>query len=57
MRNSPGKCWKARCTANGSIALPMPIFFALSGTLVYDWFARFDEGAAIAANFLVSSSC
>src|SRR5271163_2804562 len=36
-------------------ALPMPVFFALSGTLVYKWFSRFDEGAAIAANFLVSA--
>jgi drug/metabolite transporter (DMT)-like permease len=36
-------------------ALPMPAFFALSGTLVYQWFSDFDETAAIAANFLVSS--
>ena len=36
-------------------ALPMPIFFALSGTLVYFWFREFDESAVIAANFLVSS--
>jgi drug/metabolite transporter (DMT)-like permease len=36
-------------------ALPMPIFFALSGTLVYKWFSKFDEGAAIAANFVVSA--
>jgi drug/metabolite transporter (DMT)-like permease len=36
-------------------ALPMPIFFALSGTLVYVWFGQFDEGAAIAANFVVSA--
>ena len=35
-------------------ALPMPIFFALSGTLVYIWFGDYDEGAAIAANFVVS---
>jgi hypothetical protein len=37
-------------------ALPMPIFFALSGTLVYDWFSRYTESAAIAANFLVSAT-
>ncbi len=36
-------------------ALPMPAFFALSGTLVYRWFSEFDESAAIAANFAVSS--
>jgi drug/metabolite transporter (DMT)-like permease len=33
-------------------ALPMPAFFALSGTLVYRWFSDFDEPAAIAANFV-----
>ena len=37
-------------------ALPMPAFFALSGTLVYQWFSDFDETAAIAANFVVSSA-
>ena len=37
-------------------ALPMPVFFALSGTLVYEWFREFDEGAAISANFLVSAA-
>ena len=36
-------------------ALPMPAFFALNGTLVYKWFSDFDESAAIAANFVVSS--
>lgn len=36
-------------------ALPMPAFFALSGTLVYRWFSDYDESAAIAANFVVSS--
>lgn len=36
-------------------ALPTPIFFALSGTLVFKWFSEFDEQAAIAANFVVSS--
>jgi hypothetical protein len=33
----------------------MPVFFALSGTLVYEWFSDFDESAVIAANFVVSS--
>jgi drug/metabolite transporter (DMT)-like permease len=36
-------------------AIPVPIFFALSGTLVGHWFPQFDEAAAIAANFLVSA--
>jgi drug/metabolite transporter (DMT)-like permease len=36
-------------------AIPMPIFFALSGTLVGHWFAEFDEAATIAANFVVSA--
>jgi drug/metabolite transporter (DMT)-like permease len=36
-------------------AIPMPIFFALSGTLVFKWFREFDESAVIAANFLISA--
>ena len=39
-----------------ALALPMPIFFALSGTLVYEWFRAYDEAAAIASNFLVSAA-
>ena len=35
--------------------LPMPIFFALSGTLVWKWFSEYDESAAISANFMFSS--
>jgi drug/metabolite transporter (DMT)-like permease len=35
-------------------AIPMPIFFALSGTLIGKWFAGFEESAIIAANFVVS---
>ena len=38
-----------------AFAIPMPIFFAISGTLVRKWFFDYDEGAAIAANFVVSS--
>lgn len=38
-----------------SYAIPIPIFFALSGTLVCKWFSGFDKSAAIAANFTVSS--
>jgi drug/metabolite transporter (DMT)-like permease len=36
-------------------AIPIPILYALSGTLVGKWFSEFDESAAIAANFVVSS--
>jgi drug/metabolite transporter (DMT)-like permease len=36
-------------------ALPAPIFFTLGGTLVFKWFSNFEEAAAIAANFVVSS--
>jgi len=35
--------------------IPIPIFFALSGTLVGQWFHGVDEGASIAANFIVSA--
>ena len=36
-------------------AIPVPICSALGGTLVCKWFARYDELAAIAANFAVSA--
>jgi hypothetical protein len=36
-------------------SIPMPIFFALSGTLVFKWFREFDESAVIGANFLISA--
>jgi hypothetical protein len=36
-------------------ALPAPIFFTLGGTLVFNWFSEFEDSAAIAANFAVSS--
>jgi hypothetical protein len=36
-------------------AVPMPAFFALSGTLTYEWFSDFDEAAAVGANFVVST--
>jgi drug/metabolite transporter (DMT)-like permease len=36
-------------------ALPMPAFFALSGTLVFEWFSDYDEAATIGANFVVSA--
>ena len=36
-------------------AIPVPICSALGGTLVCKWFAKYDELAAIAANFAVSA--
>lgn len=36
-------------------AVPIPIFYALSGALVGKWFSRFDDVAAVAANFLFSA--
>jgi drug/metabolite transporter (DMT)-like permease len=38
-----------------AFAIPMPLFFALSGTLVYKWFSEFDESATIAASFVISA--
>lgn len=37
-------------------AIPVPIFFALSGTLIGHWFGQFEESAAVAANFVVSAA-
>jgi len=36
-------------------ALPVPICTALNGTLITKWFGRYDEGAAIASNFLFAN--
>ena len=36
-------------------AIPVPICSALGGTLVGKWFAKYDESAAVATNFLVSA--
>jgi drug/metabolite transporter (DMT)-like permease len=36
-------------------AIPVPICSVLGGTLVCKWFAKYDESAAIAANFFVSA--
>jgi drug/metabolite transporter (DMT)-like permease len=36
-------------------AIPVPICSALGGTLVCKWFAKYDESAAIAANFFISA--
>jgi drug/metabolite transporter (DMT)-like permease len=36
-------------------AIPVPICTALGGTLICQWFAKYDESAAVAANFCVSA--
>jgi drug/metabolite transporter (DMT)-like permease len=36
-------------------ALPVPICSALGGTLIAKWFAKYDESAAIASNFLFAN--
>jgi hypothetical protein len=36
-------------------AIPVPICSALGGTLVGKWFSKYDESAAVAANFFVSA--
>jgi hypothetical protein len=36
-------------------AVPVPIFTALGGTLVAKWFGRYDQSAAVAANFLFAN--
>jgi drug/metabolite transporter (DMT)-like permease len=47
--------WDSAWHGTWLYAVPVPICSALGGTLVGKWFARYDESAAIAANFLVSS--
>lgn len=53
--------WKAaplsKMLASGAwiYAIPMPIFYALSGSLVGKWLSRFDDAAAVASNFVFSS--
>jgi hypothetical protein len=36
-------------------AIPVPLFSALGGTLVGKWFGKYNESAAIAANFLFAN--
>jgi drug/metabolite transporter (DMT)-like permease len=37
-------------------AIPIPIFYALSGTLIGEWFNKYDDAAAVGSNFLVSAA-
>jgi hypothetical protein len=36
-------------------AVPVPIFYALSGTLVGKWFAKFDDAATVSIMFILSA--
>jgi drug/metabolite transporter (DMT)-like permease len=47
---------KAMVHGSWLFAIPIPILYALSGTLVRQWFSQFEESSAIAANFLVSGA-
>jgi drug/metabolite transporter (DMT)-like permease len=47
---------KAMLHGSWLFAIPIPILYALSGTLVRQWFSQFEESSAIAANFLVSGA-
>ena len=51
---SPGDLVKALLQTTWIFAIPIPILYALSGTLVGEWFATYDDAAAIAANFVAS---
>ena len=48
--------WSGFIHGSWKYAIPIPLFFALSGTLVGHWFGNVEEAAAIAANLVVSAS-
>jgi len=47
--------WEGFVHGSWKYAIPIPVFFALSGSLVGIWFRHADEAAAIGANFVVSA--
>ena len=51
----PTEFWQSLAPGSWKYAIPVPIFFALSGTLVGHWFRRYNETAIIGANFLISA--
>jgi drug/metabolite transporter (DMT)-like permease len=53
---SPDELVKSLLHGSWKYAIPIPIFFALSGTLVGHWFRELDESATMAANFIVSAA-
>lgn len=52
---SPSGLWDGFIHGSWKYAIPIPVLFALSGTLVGHWFHDVEEAAAIAANFIVSA--
>jgi hypothetical protein len=52
---SPSELLDSLIHGSWKYAVPIPIFFALSGTLVGRWFRGLDEAGSIAANFVVSA--
>jgi drug/metabolite transporter (DMT)-like permease len=52
---SLGELVKGLLKTSWIFAIPIPILYALSGTLVGEWFQAYDDAAAIAANFVVSA--
>jgi hypothetical protein len=55
--NSPDLSQLAASAMHGTwvYAVPVPICSALGGTLICKWFVKYDESAAMAANFTVSA--
>ena len=47
-----GDMWQSFLAGSWVFAVPIPILSALNGTLIGKWFAKYDESAAIAVNFL-----
>ncbi|HZZ60108.1 MAG TPA: hypothetical protein VFE63_02910 [Roseiarcus sp.] len=52
---SPGVFLGGFIHGSWKYAIPIPVLFALSGTLVGHWFHDVEEAAAISANFIVSA--
>ncbi len=48
-----GDLWQSFLHGSWVFAVPIPILSALNGTLIGKWFSKYEESAAIAANFLV----
>ena len=53
---SPTEFWQSLAPGSWKYAIPVPVFFALSGTLVGHWFRRYNETAIMAVNFLISAA-
>lgn len=53
--SSIGTLGEAFLHASWIYAVPVPIFFALSGTLIGQWFSNLEEAASVAAMFVLSA--